>query len=112
MNDLSSIDHNMGFWIHIINSKGTIFRYDGLKPIENQNISLHIGWNLVGFPSLGNVNSTVGLNNLTFGPEIDAIQWFDAITKTWHFLNDGDYFVPGRGYFLHSKVKTTWEVPL
>jgi hypothetical protein len=70
------------------------------------------GWNMVGYPSLIGYNRTAGLNNIIFGIEIDAIQWFDSITKTWHFLEEGDYFEPGRGYWIHSKVDTIWEVPV
>jgi parallel beta-helix repeat protein len=112
MNDLNSINHTMGFFIHITDTPGVVFEYGGLKLTVNQTITLHKGWNMVGFPSLGNYNRSVGLNNLEFGVDVDAIQWFDAATKTWNFLEEGDLFVPGRGYWIHSKVETTWDVPL
>jgi parallel beta-helix repeat protein len=111
-NDLDDLDHLMGFWIHITEPNGVLFEYQGSQPAENQTITLHPGWNMVGYPSLSNPNRSVGLNNLTFGVDIDSIQWFDASTKTWHFLDQDDYFVPGRGYWIHSKIDTTWEVPL
>jgi hypothetical protein len=83
-----------------------------LKLSVNQSITLQKGWNLVGFPSLGIFNRTMGLNNLQFGLDVDAIQWFDAETKTWHVLEEGDSFVPGRGYWVHSRVDAVWDVPL
>jgi hypothetical protein len=66
----------------------------------------------VGYPSLTSYNRSVGLNNLTFGTDVDCIQWYDAAAQTWHFMGPDDYFIPGRGYWIHSKVEATWEVPL
>jgi parallel beta-helix repeat protein len=112
MNDLSEINHTMGFLIHVTAQSGFIFPYKGDLLFQNQTIQLHPGWNLVGYPSLTNHNRTVGLNNLDFGADVDAIQWYDASTKTWHFMDQDDSFVPGRGYWVHSKVEAEWEVPL
>jgi outer membrane protein assembly factor BamB len=112
LNDHQRIDHLIGFWIHITEPGGILFDYSGTQPSSNQNIQLYKGWNMVGYPSLTNYNRTVGLNNLEFGTDVDAIQWYDAATKTWHFMGPDDSFVPGRGYWMHSKVDTTWEVPI
>jgi parallel beta-helix repeat protein len=112
LNDLVHVNHTMGFFIHITDTPGVVFEYPGTPLIINQSINLEVGWNLVGYPSLGNYNRTEGLNKLKFGTDVDAIQWFDASTKTWNFLEPDDLFVPGRGYWVHSKVDTTWEVPL
>jgi hypothetical protein len=77
-----------------------------------QDIALHTGWNLVGYPSQTSYNRTNGLNNLKFDPDVDAIQWYDSNSKTWHLMGSSDSFVPGRGYWIHSKVDTNWDVPL
>jgi hypothetical protein len=111
-NDLFELNETMSFWIHITNPGDTIFLYNGTAPTSNQTIPLHTGWNMVGYPSLSNHNRTVGLNNLEFGTHVDVIQWYDAASKTWHFMDQDDYFFPGRGYWMHSRVDTTWEVPL
>jgi parallel beta-helix repeat protein len=111
-NDLLHLNETMSFWIHIIQPGDTIFLYNGTQPASNQTIQLHPGWNMVGYPSLSNHNRTVGLNNLTFDTHVDCIQWYDSATKTWHFMGPDDSFVPGRGYWLHSKVEAEWEVPL
>jgi parallel beta-helix repeat protein len=111
-NDLLYINETMGFMILITKPGDTIFLYNGTQPIQNQTIHIYEGWNMVGYPSQTSYNRTNGLNNLTFGVEVDAIQWFDAQTKTWHFLEEEDYFVPERGYWIHSKVEADWEVPL
>jgi hypothetical protein len=102
----------MGFWIFITKPGGVEFQYQGTKPTSNQTIQLYKGWNMVGYPSLSTHNRTNGLNNLTFDTHVDAIQWHDAGTKTWHFMGPDDPIVPGRGYWVHSKVDAEWEVPL
>jgi parallel beta-helix repeat protein len=110
-NDLLHINETMGFLIHIKKSGDTIFLYNGSEPTQNQTIQLYEGWNMVGYPSLSNYNRTKGLNNLTFGIEVDAIQWFDAATKTWYDLNENDDFESTRGYWVHAASDCEWEVP-
>ena len=112
LNDLDDIDHTMGFWVHITQPGETIFMFNGVQPIQNQTITLYPGWNHVGYPSLTSYNRTDGLNNVEFGTDVDAIQWYDAANKTWHFINQDDTFVPGRGYWVHSEIETSWVVPL
>jgi parallel beta-helix repeat protein len=112
MNDLNEADHRKGVWIHITKLGGVNFQLRGAYPTMNHSIPLHVGWNLVGYPSLTSHNRTNGLNTVVFGPDVDCIQWYDASTKTWHFMGPDDFFVPGRGYWVHSKVDTVWDVPL
>jgi parallel beta-helix repeat protein len=111
-NDLSFLNETMGLWIHNNQSEDVMFLYNGTLPTVNQSISLHIGWNHVGYPSLTIHNRTNGLNTLEFGKDVDCIQWYDSSTKTWHFMGPEDVFVPGRGYWIHSKVEKDWEVPV
>jgi hypothetical protein len=111
-NDLTDLNETMSFWIHITQPGDTIFLYNGTRPISNKTIPLYEGWNMVGYPSLTNLNRTEGLNNLTIGLEVDLIQWYDAKTLTWHDLEENDFFVPGRGYWIHAKTECEWEVPL
>jgi parallel beta-helix repeat protein len=111
-NELDKINHTMGFWIHIIEPGGILMEYSGMLPTQNQSIPIHTGWNLIGYPSLTRHNRTNGLNTITYGTEIDALNWYDSASKTWHIMNENDIFIPGRGYWLHSKIETTWEVPL
>jgi hypothetical protein len=110
-NDLMHLDHTTGFWIRISDPLDPYFDYSGDPPSTNQTIQLHPGWNLVGYPSLFNYNRTRGLNNLEFGSDVDCIQWFDANDQTWHFLEEGDDFKIGMGYWIHSTVEVIWEVP-
>jgi len=111
-NDLSHLNESMGFWIHIVPPGTTLFHYNGSQPIANQTIQLHSGWNMVGYPSPTRHNRTNGLNNLIFGTDVDCIQGYDRVYDAWHFMDHNDYFIPGWGYWIHSKVEVTWEVPL
>jgi hypothetical protein len=102
----------MGFWIHITDLGGILFKYSGAQPTSNQTISLHPGWNMVGYPSLINYNRTKGLNNITFGDQVDAIWSYDAATQKWEEMGESDYFEIGKGYYVHAKSECEWEVPL
>lgn len=112
MNHLHNLDNKKGFWIHIIQPGDTIFLYNGTQPTKNQTIVLHSGWNLVGYPSLTSYNRTEGLNNLTFGAEVDSIWTYDIIIQKWKEIGLSDYFEIGKGYWVHAKIKCVWEVPL
>jgi hypothetical protein len=111
-NDLNNIDHKMGFWIHITEPGGVIFEYTGTPSFLGESLWLYQGWNMVGWSSVSTHNRTVGLNNLDFGPDVDCIQWYDAENSTWHFMGPDDYFIPGRGYWMHSTHVQMWQVPV
>ncbi len=112
MNDLEDIDHTMGFWIHITEPGGVLLQCSGTQPTENQSITLYPGWNLVGYPSLSNKTRTAALNNITFDTDVDSIWTYKAENQRWDEIDPSDYFEIGRGYWIHSKVTKTWEVPI
>jgi parallel beta-helix repeat protein len=112
LNDLDKIDHTMGFWIHTTEPNGVIFEYSGTQPTVNQSITLHPGWNMVGYPSLSSYNRTAGLNNLTFDTHIDSIWTYDSAKQKYKQLTASDYFEIGKGYYIHAKEECTWVVPL
>jgi parallel beta-helix repeat protein len=111
-NDLFELNETMGFWVHIINPGDTIFVYNGTQPPVNQTIPLHPGWNLVGYPSLTSHNRTMGLNNLEFDLEINAVWTYDSLAGSWEELGEPDNFRIGKGYWIHAKTDCDWEVPL
>ncbi|UCE38182.1 MAG: right-handed parallel beta-helix repeat-containing protein [Thermoplasmata archaeon] len=111
-NDLFELNEKMGIWIHITQPGDTIFFYNGTRLTENQNIALHPGWNMVGYPSLNNRDRTSALNNIDFPSDVDAIWTFNSISQRWEKMGPSDYFEIGRGYYIHSKVDKTWIVPL
>jgi parallel beta-helix repeat protein len=111
-NDLFHLNESMGFWIHITQPGDTIFLYNGTQPTSNQSITLHPGWNMVGYPSLSNRNRDNALNNINYGNDVDAVWTFNAATQTWQEIGSSDYFELGRGYWINSKVTKVWDVPL
>jgi hypothetical protein len=112
LNDLTELDHTMGFWVHVTKTGGTMFDYKGRALFGIQSIPLHKGWNHVGFPSLTDKTRMIGLGNLVFGIEVDAIFTFDAAIQTWEEVGPGDDFELGRGYWIHATQECVWEVPL
>jgi hypothetical protein len=112
LNDLESIDHKMGFWVHITQSGGVLLQCSGIIPSENESITLKPGWNFVGYPSLSNRTRTLSLNNLTFDLEVDAIWTYNASSQKWEQIGEFDYFERGRGYWIHAETDCVWEVPL
>jgi parallel beta-helix repeat protein len=113
MNDLESLNHQIGFWIHIPGPDGVLFQYSGTQPSINQEITLKPGWNLVGYPSLSNKNRTEALNNIDFGTDVDSVWTYNGPSQKWVEMDEeNDYFEVGKGYWIHSKVTETWIVPL
>ncbi len=112
MNDLQKLDHKMGFWLHITDPQGTTLVVFGNELAANQSIPFDPGWNLVGYPSLTSYNRTEGLNNLTFGSEVNSIWTYDGATQKWGEIGPSDYFELGKGYWVHAKTNCIWEVPL
>jgi hypothetical protein len=111
LNTLQSIDHKMGFWIHITEPGGVLFEYLGNPPGFTGIISLKTGWNAVGYPASGNMQRDMALNTLTFGLEVDSIWYYDSANQTWRAMGSSDYFVLGRGYWFHATQECAWVVP-
>jgi parallel beta-helix repeat protein len=112
VNDLNGITNKIGFWIDITTPGGTLFTYRGTPLTQNQSIILYQGWNLVSFPSLEDRNRTQGLNNINFPGDVDSIWTHNVRSQKWEEIGESDYFETGRGYWIHSKVQKTWDVPL
>ena len=113
MNDLDELNHTMGFWLHITDPEGTTLVIFGDELSSSQNIPLHLGWNLVGYPSTLNKTRDVALGTLNFGSDIDSIWTYNATIQEWVELDEPtDYYEIGQGYWVHSKVEKVWNVPL
>jgi hypothetical protein len=110
-NDLTHADHTKGIWIHITEPSGVIFECSGTTNTQDVPISLKKGWNHIGYPSLIKRPRSDGLNNLDFGTDINVIWTYDSQSGQWMELGELDMFLPGKGYWVHSKADTTWLVP-
>lgn len=123
-NDLTDLNHEMGFWLYILGiSEITLYVYgldftvnygtQGYVPVS---LSMNAGsWNMVGYPSDIEKQRDAGLKNLKWGIHIDLIQWYDAEGEVWRTLEDTDNFELGRGYWFHMLQLPSppeWQVPL
>jgi hypothetical protein len=114
LNDLTMVDNSMGVWLYVpdVADLGDGFiKLDG-NISGSVAIDLNTGWNLVGYPSMNGRDRDAALNNLEFGTDVDAIWTFDGATQKWNEMDPSGSFESGRGYWLHSLLDTTWDVPL
>jgi hypothetical protein len=108
------VDNSMGVWLYVpdVADLGDGFiKLDG-NISGSVAIDLNTGWNLVGYPSMNGRDRDAALNNLEFGTDVDAIWTFDGATQKWNEMDPSGSFESGRGYWLHSLLDTTWDVPL
>jgi hypothetical protein len=108
LNDLNSLDHKKGIWVHVNDSGNISFNIRGMRPTDKQTITLYCGWNLVGYPSFVDLPRDQALNNLNFGSDIDLIQYFNSSSKKWHTLESNDIMKMGMGYWFHTKSDLIW----
>jgi hypothetical protein len=112
LNDLNALNHFISFNIHITTPGGTRLVCEGGEIWMGQQINLKQGWNMVGYPSTSDKSRAAALNNINFPGEVDAIWTFDSITQQWKELGPSDNFELCNGYWIHSLVDKTWDVPL
>jgi hypothetical protein len=111
-NDLTLINETIGLWININQSKDVFFHAKGNQHTAEQLIPLYMGWNLVGFPSHSDKNTTIALNNLILGTHVDSIWTLNTSTHKWQEIGRDDYFELGKGYWIHTTQDCIWEVPV
>jgi uncharacterized protein YkwD len=110
LNDLQNLNNKMGFWIYISDAGGADLAVAGSLPSSPQNVPLKKGWNLVGYPSSTQIVRADALNNLDFGSDIDAIEYYDTATDRIKTLGSGQDMEPGKGYWLHATHDCIWTV--
>ncbi|UCF07285.1 MAG: hypothetical protein JSW28_06430 [Thermoplasmata archaeon] len=110
MNELTDLDNTMGFWVYITEPAGADLAVSGELPSSPQPVQLKKGWNMVGYPSATRRTRTDALSPLTFGVEIDAVEYHDTATDSINPLGAGEDMVPGRGYWIHATQDCTWIV--
>jgi hypothetical protein len=103
-NDLRAIDRNMGFWIRA--TEDCSLAVSGLAPGTTQ-ITLHAGWNLVGYPSETERNVAVAL----WGTGADRVEVHDPGSPTLIMPVPSSYTMkPGQGYWVRVAADTVWVV--
>jgi hypothetical protein len=103
-NDLTDIDHRMGFWIKIT-GQGVNLAVIGIVPTAT-NIPLYAGWNLVGYPT----QATETLGNAMWGTGADMADGFEAETPYIKEIGPGYVMKPGEGYWIHVAADTVWRI--
>ncbi len=107
LNDLTHINHTMGFWINILEDCTLFSIGERISPV---NITLHEGWNMVGYPT---ENRTTNISTAFVGiaSNIDSIEAFDETAEYNMSPVSGDYIMrPGDAYWVKVNTDCVWTV--
>ena len=100
-----TVDNTVGIWVHAT-SDGTLSGSDA--NVGPTNITMGVGWNLVGYPS--NTVRTVSDALSTFTGSYDYVQMYDPTTGQMITLASTDSMKIGYGYWIHVTAAGTWTV--
>ncbi|MFH1926990.1 MAG: heparinase II/III family protein, partial [Chloroflexota bacterium] len=114
-NDLLTIDETRGLWLHAADA--VTWAFPGSTP-PSATISLHPGWNLVGYPlpdaqpiadALASIegNYTLVYTHCAFN-QADTWEMFDPAVPPWS--NELTQMVPGRGYWILVTQPCEWSL--
>ncbi len=107
-NDMPEIDNTMGIWLHITDNggDGVLTAGEGIMPASTS-ISLHTGWNMVGYPAR---NSEMTVAEALSGTGADRVEAFDSVSP--YIKEAGPTYImkPGEGYWVHVPTDTIWTV--
>ena len=111
--DLTSLDHRLGFWIHL--TTDATLSLDGDPPL-NTTTPICSGWNLIGHPRNGPLPVAGALVSIAasvdrvfgFEPGAGAAGWrfWSGDTPSW--VHDLDQLAPGRGYWVLANADATY----
>ncbi len=103
--NLGFLDANntMGIWVHATSAGILSGPSTNVGPT---NITLHKGWNLVGYPS----NTVRTVSDALSGIPYDYVQVYNATTETITTLAATDTMEPGNGYWIHVTADVVWSV--
>ncbi len=113
LNDLKEIQPGKGYWVKML-SQATI-NISGQK-LNDYNIQLSKGWNLVGFNSLTQMTVNDALSSIT--GYYDSIWGYDPQLSNWKKLiigapsqvNNLSVLKPGEGYWIETRNNIIWNV--
>ena len=108
-NDLSVLDQKGAFWVRIT-GPGTL-SVVGDVPTSPQHITLHRGWNLVGFPSYRYGYTVADLKAATGATRVEG---FDPSATPYYLraLPDDYILRTGEGYWVYVPMAAQWTVPV
>ncbi|MCK4267172.1 MAG: hypothetical protein KAX31_07805, partial [Thermoplasmata archaeon] len=105
LNDLTDINHTIGFWINATEWTGLSF--DGEISLST-NITLKAGWNLVGYPRC----EITGVDDVFASlPELERIECFDpAAPYRIREMESLEWLSPNCGYWFKVSADCVWTV--
>ncbi|MCK4265637.1 MAG: right-handed parallel beta-helix repeat-containing protein, partial [Thermoplasmata archaeon] len=105
LNDLWELDHTMGFWLHAT-EECTLTVY-GQVPISTS-IPLYAGWNLVGYPTMGDSKS---VGDALWGTGADKVEICDTSEPYDLREVEPSYTMKhAEGYWIHVPADTIWVI--
>ncbi|MEW5937913.1 MAG: choice-of-anchor X domain-containing protein [Candidatus Thermoplasmatota archaeon] len=108
LNELNTLEPGMSVWVYIEDPKDLLLVVEGTLP-DNTTISLHTGWNMIGYPARDDSTYTVGQLKADTGATIVEVFDPDAEYKT-AVLPDNYVLKRGEGYWVYVPADTTWTV--
>ncbi|MCK4757030.1 MAG: exo-alpha-sialidase [Thermoplasmata archaeon] len=107
LNDLTEIDHTIGFWINITEPGGCNLTLSGIIPTNTQ-IPLKAGWNLVGYPTL---NNSVTVGEAFFGTGATRVEVCNT-SQAYNQMEVMSTYImrPGEGYWVKVPADSIWVV--
>jgi hypothetical protein len=96
---------DMAFWVEV--DSACIYAVAGKVP-DAVVVTLHAGWNLVGYPSLIPRDVADTLMGIGFS----RIEGYDGMAIPYNLkrMSDWDYLYAGYGYWIFASMDTTWDL--
>jgi len=105
VNDLNTVDHKMGLWVHITSLGDGNLTVNG-DYSNSTTINLKAGWNLVGYPAQSEKTVSASLS----GTGYTQVEAYSSTSPYVQVMNDSDMMTPGNGYWVHVNSDTTWTI--
>ncbi|MCK4443818.1 MAG: hypothetical protein KAW09_04695 [Thermoplasmata archaeon] len=104
--DLKTIDYKVGVWVNVTEESNLTVA--GIVPLHTS-FQLHVGWNLVGFPSF---DSNYAVGEMKAEISVMRVEGFDPSAPPYFLkvLTDGDILQTGFGYWIRMESETIWVV--
>ncbi|MBI5000610.1 MAG: hypothetical protein HZB92_03655 [Euryarchaeota archaeon] len=108
LNDLAAVNHTMAIWVNVTAVGDGVLTVTG-RESSSTAISLHSGWNMIGYPAVDDSAYTV--SNLKSETGATIVEGFSS-TATYKTtaLPDAYILKKGEGYWAYVPSATTWTV--
>jgi len=110
LNTLEDLHAGRGYWI-VLDSSAAL-KIQGA--FVSEAVPVHSGWNLLGYHSIeswgipGVMESVESVLDTVWGYETASDTWFRYSPEGPLFLNDLEWIVPGKAYWIHATGESEW----